>query len=120
MKSMLLALNSVETPVGYAWLSLFKNDRLVIERDEQEVSLPIAVDLPSGYINYQSFGLGKDHAGPEIRWVDSGKHLFRVRLRLISSIFTSEPRIQAFFQSCQKLQRIGLLGDAAEKTSVCF
>ncbi|KHN79568.1 Dedicator of cytokinesis protein 9 [Toxocara canis] len=108
---------SLETPIGYAWLRLFKNDRLVIENDEQEISLPISVDLPPGYINYQSFGLGKDHAGPEIRWVDGGKQLFRIRLRLISSVFTSEPKIQAFFQSCQKLQRIGLLGDAAEKTN---
>ncbi|VDM46045.1 unnamed protein product [Toxocara canis] len=51
---------SLETPIGYAWLRLFKNDRLVIENDEQEISLPISVDLPPGYINYQSFGLGKD------------------------------------------------------------
>uniref|UniRef100_F1KPQ6 Dedicator of cytokinesis protein 11 n=1 Tax=Ascaris suum TaxID=6253 RepID=F1KPQ6_ASCSU len=108
---------SIETPIGYAWVRLFKNDRLLIEDDEEEIVLPISADLPSGYINYQSFGLGKEHAGPEIRWVDGGKPLFRVRVRLISSVFTSEPKIQAFFQSCQKLQRIGLLGDAAEKTN---
>uniref|UniRef100_A0A915AC13 PH domain-containing protein n=1 Tax=Parascaris univalens TaxID=6257 RepID=A0A915AC13_PARUN len=115
--SRIFQLQSIETPVGYAWVRLFKNDRLLIEDDEEEIVLPVSADLPPGYINYQSFGLGKEHAGPEIRWVDGGKPLFRVRVRLISSVFTSEPKIQAFFQSCQKLQRIGLLGDAAEKTN---
>lgn len=53
-------LQSIETPIGYAWVRLFKNDRLLIEDDEEEIVLPISADLPSGYINYQSFGLGKE------------------------------------------------------------
>lgn len=35
--------------------------------------------------------------------MDNGKPLFRVRLRLVSSVLTTEEKIQAFFQSCQKL-----------------
>lgn len=58
------------------------------------------------------------HTGPDIRWVDNGKQLFRVRLRLVSSAFTTETKLQAFFQSCQKLQRAGVVGDASSKTKV--
>uniref|UniRef100_A0A158R4T4 C2 DOCK-type domain-containing protein n=1 Tax=Syphacia muris TaxID=451379 RepID=A0A158R4T4_9BILA len=97
-----------EIPIGYSWLPLVKNDRLVMENDEQEVALPVAADLPEGYITYQSLGLGKGHIGPEVRWVEGGKPLFRVRLRLVSSVFTTETRLQSFFQGCQKLQAIGL------------
>uniref|UniRef100_A0A914R2V0 Uncharacterized protein n=1 Tax=Parascaris equorum TaxID=6256 RepID=A0A914R2V0_PAREQ len=53
-------IKSIETPVGYAWVRLFKNDRLLIEDDEEEIVLPVSADLPPGYINYQSFGLGKE------------------------------------------------------------
>lgn len=102
------SVETVETPAGFAWLPLVKNERLVMENDEQEVALPVAVDLPDGYITYQSLGLGKGHIGPDIRWVDGGKPLFRVRLRLISSAFTTEGRLQSFFQGCQKLQKVDL------------
>uniref|UniRef100_A0A914VB90 Uncharacterized protein n=1 Tax=Plectus sambesii TaxID=2011161 RepID=A0A914VB90_9BILA len=110
------AADQAETPVGYAWLPLIKNDKLVLENDEQEFVLSIAADLPAGYVQYQALGLGKGHAGPEIRWVDNGRPLFKVRLRLVSSAFTTEGRLQSFFQSCQKLTRAGTLGDAAEQT----
>ncbi|EJW85101.1 hypothetical protein WUBG_03986 [Wuchereria bancrofti] len=132
-----------DSPIGYAWLPLLKKDRLVIEHDNQEFSLSVATDLPHGYINYQSLGFGKGasyslyvtmsfhfgyciirsrisysdfHTGPDIRWVDNGKQLFRVRLRLVSSAFTTERKLQAFFQSCQRFQRAGLTGDASSKT----
>lgn len=48
-----------ETPVGYAWLPLVKNDKLVLENDEQEFALSVAAELPSGYVQYQALGLGK-------------------------------------------------------------
>ncbi|VDN58645.1 unnamed protein product [Dracunculus medinensis] len=106
---------TIESAIGYAWLPLVKGDRLVIESDEQEVALPVASELPKDYISYQSLGLGKGHSGPDIRWVDGGKPLFRIRLRLISSVFTSEPNLQMFFQSCQRLQRAGVIPDAVDK-----
>ncbi|VDK74829.1 unnamed protein product [Litomosoides sigmodontis] len=125
-----------DSPIGYAWLPLLKKDRLIIERDEQEFTLSVAIDLPADYINYQSLGFGKGasypymiccsvsitvllgvkHIGPDIHWVDSGKQLFRVRLRLVSSAFTTETKLQAFFQSCQRLQLAGVAGDALSKT----
>ncbi|CAG9531380.1 unnamed protein product [Cercopithifilaria johnstoni] len=105
-----------DSPIGYAWLPLLKKDRLIIERDDQEFALSVATDLPSDYINYQLLGFGKGHIGPDIHWVDSGKQLFRVRLRLVSSAFTTETKLQAFFQSCQRFQRAGLVGDASSKT----
>ncbi|TKR72200.1 hypothetical protein L596_019689 [Steinernema carpocapsae] len=105
-----------ETSVGHAWLPLVKNDRLILENDSQEFSLSVATTLPQDYISYQSFGLGKGHTGPDIKWVENGRGLFHVRLKLVSSIFTSDVKLQAFFQSCQKFEKVGIIGDAAEKS----
>ncbi|VDK80744.1 unnamed protein product, partial [Onchocerca ochengi] len=102
-----------DSPIGYAWLPLLKKNHLIIERDDQEFALSVATDLPYGYINHQLLGFGK---GANIRWVDNGKQLFRVRLRLVSSAFTTEKKLQTFFQSCQKLQHAGVIGDASLKT----
>ncbi|KAK0390436.1 hypothetical protein QR680_019352 [Steinernema hermaphroditum] len=104
-----------EVSIGHAWLPLVKNDRLVLENDTQEFSLSVAVSLPQDYINYHAFGLGKGHTGPDIKWVENGRGLFHVRLRLLSSIFTSDLRLQAFFQSCQKFEKVGTSGDSGEK-----
>uniref|UniRef100_A0A914YXU5 C2 DOCK-type domain-containing protein n=1 Tax=Panagrolaimus superbus TaxID=310955 RepID=A0A914YXU5_9BILA len=95
---------SIETPVGFAWLPLTRNEHfLILNNDLQEFDLPVASTLAAGYIHYQSMGQGKGHKGPDIKWLDNGRPLFRVRLRLISSVFTTEDNLQAFFQSCQKL-----------------
>src|SRR4051812_11508686 len=101
----------VETNVGYAWLSLMhSNDRLIIDNDVQEFVLPVAATLsdyytqvqqPAGpqtavcvtifehvYLNIHYFYAATmvSPKPPDIRWVDNGRPLFRVRLRLVSSI----------------------------------
>uniref|UniRef100_A0A1I7X489 PH domain-containing protein n=1 Tax=Heterorhabditis bacteriophora TaxID=37862 RepID=A0A1I7X489_HETBA len=87
-----------ETPVGYAWLPLvWKKDRLIMESDEQEFALPVAVDLPSKYFRSKPLGLGKGEEAVEIKWVDQ-RPLFRVRLRL----------------ACQRLENKGITGDATD------
>uniref|UniRef100_A0A1I8E909 Uncharacterized protein n=1 Tax=Wuchereria bancrofti TaxID=6293 RepID=A0A1I8E909_WUCBA len=73
-------------------------------------------DSPIGYAWLPLLKKDRLHTGPDIRWVDNGKQLFRVRLRLVSSAFTTERKLQAFFQSCQRFQRAGLTGDASSKT----
>ena len=61
------------------------------------------------------------HKGPEIKWLDNGRPLFRVRLRLVSSVFTTEDNLQAFFQACQKLydfhSAINYSGESTPKES---
>ncbi|CAD6184343.1 unnamed protein product [Caenorhabditis auriculariae] len=102
---------ATETPVGYAWLPLvWKKDRLVLESDEQEFALPVAVDLPAHYYKSKPNPLGKGDDN-EIRWVDQ-KPLFRVRLRLVSSVFTTDGKLQSFFQACDRLSSRGFVGDA--------
>ena len=53
--------------------------------------------------------------------VDGGKNLFRVRLRLISTIFTTEERIQNFFQLCQcnfsSFEHLGSIMDLSSTNS---
>ncbi|CAJ0578720.1 unnamed protein product, partial [Mesorhabditis spiculigera] len=96
---------SVETPVGYSWLPMLsRKDRLMMECDEQEFSLPVAVELPQNYYNCNPLAATKDD-GVDVRWVDT-KHLFSVRLRMVSSAFTTEPRLHSFFQACQKLETL--------------
>lgn len=52
-----------------------------------------------------------------MRWVDS-KPLFRVKVRLVSSIFTTSTALHNFFQACDRLEKAGLSGDAAIKSEV--
>jgi dedicator of cytokinesis protein 9/10/11 len=47
--------NSLESPVGYAWLPLLNKGKLNI--DEQ--TLAVASSLPAGYLSIQPLGLGK-------------------------------------------------------------
>ncbi|CAI2294693.1 unnamed protein product [Caenorhabditis sp. 36 PRJEB53466] len=106
---------STETPIGYAWLPLvWKKDRLVLESDEQEFALPVAIDLPTHYYRSKPTIMGKgEESSSEVRWVDQ-KPLFRVRLRLVSSVFTTDAKLQTFFQACDRLSAKGIMGDAAD------
>ena len=53
-----------------------------------ELCTAVAVSLPPGYLSYESLGLGRGNAGPDIKWVDGGKQLFRLNLRLVSTTYT--------------------------------
>uniref|UniRef100_A0A8R1HXF8 Uncharacterized protein n=1 Tax=Caenorhabditis japonica TaxID=281687 RepID=A0A8R1HXF8_CAEJA len=106
---------STETPIGHAWLPLvWKKDRLVLESDEQEFALPVAIDLPPHYYRSKPTVMGKgEESLSDIRWVDQ-KPLFRVRLRLVSSVFTTDSKLQTFFQACDRLSAKGIIGDASD------
>lgn len=41
--------------VGYSWLPLIKDGRVVT--NEQQI--PVSANLPSGYLSYQEVGVGK-------------------------------------------------------------
>lgn len=72
-----------------------------MNEDIQEFDLPVAENLPPGYIKL--IPSSKGPSSSEIKWVENGRPLFRVRLRVVSSVFTSEDSLQGFFQSCQRL-----------------
>ncbi|XP_027446419.1 dedicator of cytokinesis protein 9 isoform X5 [Zalophus californianus] len=89
----------VETQVGYSWLPLLKDGRVVTS--EQHV--PVSANLPSGYLGYQELGMGR-HYGPEIKWVDGSKPLLKVSTHLVSTVYTQDQHLHNFFQYCQKTE----------------
>nr|XP_025859455.1 dedicator of cytokinesis protein 9 isoform X15 [Vulpes vulpes] len=89
----------VETQVGYSWLPLLKDGRVVTS--EQHV--PVSANLPSGYLGYQELGMGR-HYGPEIKWVEGSKPLLKVSTHLVSTVYTQDQHLHNFFQYCQKTE----------------
>ncbi|KAF2356439.1 Dedicator of cytokinesis C/D N-terminal [Trinorchestia longiramus] len=85
--------------VGYAWTPLLFRCRL----NTEDQTLPVAAHLPAKYLSIEPFGLGKGFAGPEVRWVDSQKNVFRFSSRLISSVLTSDQHLHNFFLTTSAL-----------------
>ncbi|XP_064167013.1 dedicator of cytokinesis protein 9-like isoform X5 [Anguilla rostrata] len=88
----------VETQVGYAWLPLLKDGRVIMS--EQQV--PVSANLPAGYLSSQE-GAGK-HSGAEVKWVDGGKPLFKVSTHLVSTVYTQDQHLHNFFHHCQSVE----------------
>nr|XP_048278247.1 dedicator of cytokinesis protein 9 isoform X13 [Myodes glareolus] len=91
--------DAVETQVGYSWLPLLKDGRVVTN----EQNIPVSANLPSGYLGYQELGMGR-HYGPEIKWVEGGKPLLKVSTHLVSTVYTQDQHLHNFFQYCQKTE----------------
>ncbi|XP_053311319.1 dedicator of cytokinesis protein 9 isoform X11 [Spea bombifrons] len=89
----------IESQVGYAWLPLLKDGRVVTN----EQNIPVSANLPAGYLNYQELGMGK-HSGPEIKWVDGSKPLLKVATHLVSTVYVQDQHLHNFFQYCQKTE----------------
>nr|XP_027829538.2 dedicator of cytokinesis protein 9 isoform X9 [Ovis aries] len=89
----------VETQVGYSWLPLLKDGRVVTS----EQHIPVSANLPSGYLGFQEHGMGR-HYGPEIKWVDGSKPLLKVSTHLVSTVYTQDQHLHNFFQYCQKTE----------------
>ncbi|XP_013133698.1 PREDICTED: dedicator of cytokinesis protein 9 [Papilio polytes] len=90
---------NVETCIGYAWVPLLKNDKLI----EELINLPIATHLPSGYLSIQPLGLGKGNTGPEVVWVEGEKQLFRCQLVLDSTVVTRDIHLHNLFTHAERL-----------------
>ncbi|KAJ7403519.1 hypothetical protein BTVI_76384 [Pitangus sulphuratus] len=73
---------ALETPVGYAWLPLLKDAQLA----SQEHNVPVASSLPPNYLSLQEPTSGK--IGCDVKWVDSGKPLFKVSTFVVSTVNT--------------------------------
>uniref|UniRef100_A0A667WY02 Dedicator of cytokinesis 9b n=1 Tax=Myripristis murdjan TaxID=586833 RepID=A0A667WY02_9TELE len=88
----------VETPVGSAWLPLLRDGRVIMN----EQHMPVAANLPAGYLGSQD-GVTK-HSGPEIKWVDGGKPLFKVSTHLVSTVYTQDQHLHNFFHHWQSME----------------
>ncbi|OXB83083.1 UNVERIFIED_CONTAM: hypothetical protein H355_016647 [Colinus virginianus] len=90
---------ALETPVGYAWLPLLKDAQLA----SQEHNVPVASSLPPNYLSLQEPTSGK--IGCDVKWVDSGKPLFRVSTFVVSTVNTQDPYLNNFFYQCQEREK---------------
>ncbi|XP_062373625.1 dedicator of cytokinesis protein 9-like isoform X2 [Sardina pilchardus] len=88
----------VEAQVGSSWLPLLKDGRIIM--NEQHIA--VAANLPPGYLSCQE-GVTK-HPGPDVKWVDSGKLLFRVSTHLVSTIYSQDQHLHNFFQHWQNME----------------
>ncbi|KAI2660393.1 Dedicator of cytokinesis protein 9 [Labeo rohita] len=95
----------VETQVGYAWLPLLKDGRVIM--NEQQVA--VAANLPSGYLSYQE-NSSKQHTGQEVKWVDGGRPLLKVSTQLVSTVYTQDQHLHNFFHHCQSIESTGQSG----------
>ncbi|BES88459.1 Hypothetical protein domain [Nesidiocoris tenuis] len=91
--------NGAETPVGYAWLPLLIKSRLNVD----DLSIPVAANLPPGYLSVQPLGLGKGFAGPEIMWIDGQKQIFSVGFKLLSTVQSIDQHLHNFFTHAEKM-----------------
>uniref|UniRef100_A0A8C8EF65 Dedicator of cytokinesis 10 n=1 Tax=Otus sunia TaxID=257818 RepID=A0A8C8EF65_9STRI len=79
---------ALETPVGYAWLPLLKDAQLA----SQEHNVPVASSLPPNYLSLQEPTSGKQ-ISCDVKWVDSGKPLFKVSTFVVSTVNTQVSQI---------------------------
>ncbi|XP_048048661.1 dedicator of cytokinesis protein 9 isoform X6 [Megalobrama amblycephala] len=95
----------VETQVGYAWLPLLKDGRVIV--NEQQVA--VAANLPPGYLSFQD-NSSKQHTGQEVKWVDGGRPLLKVSTQLVSTVYTQDQHLHNFFHHCQSIESTGQSG----------
>lgn len=86
---------------GYAWLPLLIKDRINVSSSDH--SLMVSVNLPDGYLSCKPLGFGKGLAGPDLKPVDNGKELFRLQLRMVSTVQSKDPFVHNFFVHCNKV-----------------
>ncbi|XP_022671033.1 dedicator of cytokinesis protein 9-like isoform X3 [Varroa destructor] len=92
---------AVESVVGYSWLPLLVKDRINISSAEH--ALMVSANLPGGYLSCKPLGFGKGLAGPDLRPVDNGKEIYRVQLRMVSTVQSKDPFLHNFFVHCSKV-----------------
>uniref|UniRef100_A0A8D0G5U2 Dedicator of cytokinesis 11 n=1 Tax=Sphenodon punctatus TaxID=8508 RepID=A0A8D0G5U2_SPHPU len=92
--------DTVETPVGFAWLPLLKDGRMI----PSEQHVPVSANLPPGYLNLGDTESRRLPPNVDIKWVDGGKGLLKVKLHLESTIYTQDLHLHKFFQYCQAIQ----------------
>ncbi|XP_030430457.1 dedicator of cytokinesis protein 11 isoform X4 [Gopherus evgoodei] len=91
--------DSIETPVGFAWLPLLKDGRIITF----EQHLPVSANLPPGYLSPGDTESRRQQS-IDIKWVDGAKPLLKIKIHLESTIYTQDLHLHKFFQYCQLVQ----------------
>ncbi|XP_057325530.1 dedicator of cytokinesis protein 9 isoform X3 [Microplitis mediator] len=95
--------NGVENCVGYSWMLLLHKGKLTVDMENNIQTLPVATDLPPGYLSIQPLGLGKGNAGPDITWIDAQRPIFNVSFQLASTVFTRDPHLHNLFIHAERI-----------------
>lgn len=108
---------TVETPVGFTWLPVFRDGRL----QTGEFCLPVMMEHPPPNYSY----IPPDVLLPGTKWVDNHKGIFVVVLDAVSSVHTQDKYLDKFLGLCAALEdgsippRIGEANmESALKTSI--
>ncbi|CAM5141164.1 unnamed protein product [Eretmochelys imbricata] len=91
--------DSIETPVGFAWLPLLKDGRIITF----EQHLPVSANLPPGYLSPGDME-SRRQPSVDVKWVDGAKPLLKIKIHLESTIYTQDLHLHKFFQYCQLVQ----------------
>ncbi|BFY99508.1 hypothetical protein BsWGS_02548 [Bradybaena similaris] len=87
-----------EVPVGYTWLPLYRDGRLI----SGDFNLPVSVErLPPNYSLHHP-----DIQTHNIKWVDNHKGVFSVSVRAVSSIFAQDEHIDRFMNLYAAVQEM--------------
>ncbi|XP_076021315.1 dedicator of cytokinesis protein 8 isoform X2 [Genypterus blacodes] len=89
---------SCETLIGYSWLPVLNNDRLL----SGQYCLPIVLDrLPVNYSLHTPEKLPPQV--PPVKWMESHKGLFNLEIQAVSSVHTQDNHLERFFTLCHAL-----------------
>ncbi|XP_078311767.1 dedicator of cytokinesis protein 9-like isoform X15 [Crassostrea virginica] len=102
--------DNIETPVGFAWLPLLSQGRVTV--GEQSIQVAACTALPKDYLSAKS--PDRTVPSPDIKWVDNGKQIFRVRVQLHSTVYTKDQHLHNFFYHCQKIENALVPGTDVE------
>ncbi|XP_047699119.1 dedicator of cytokinesis protein 11 isoform X3 [Prionailurus viverrinus] len=91
--------DTVETPVGFAWVPLLKDGRIITF----EQQLPVSANLPPGYLNVND-AESRRQSNVDIKWVDGAKPLLKIKSHLESTVYTQDLHVHKFFHHCQLIQ----------------
>ncbi|XP_070114390.1 dedicator of cytokinesis protein 11 isoform X5 [Equus przewalskii] len=91
--------DTVETPVGFAWVPLLKDGRIITF----EQQLPVSANLPPGYLNLND-AESRRQSNVDVKWVDGAKPLLKIKSHLESTIYTQDLHVHKFFHHCQLIQ----------------
>ncbi len=97
-----VSLNSnknVESFIGYAWLPIYKNGRLL----NGEKMLPIAQNISNNYLSYEQIGTGQNIGPNDIKWVENMRPLFKVNVVASSTVHTTDQHVANFYLQYEKL-----------------
>ncbi|XP_043910690.1 dedicator of cytokinesis protein 7-like [Protopterus annectens] len=95
-------------PVGYAWLRLVQDGYV----QNGTFELPVALEKPTNsYLSNNSVS--------GIKWLENKKALFKVELRLMSSVHSQDRNVSDFLSNCQYLDRDLLLPQQLDIVKRC-